>query len=127
VIPDRCDENRQAKEVKNKKWVFTVLTAVFSGSFRAFPAVRSHGIQASRHKNSLPTYHTIHDINSFNQYPTDGQLGRLPIQFELSGYNIPVSDRGMLVVNEHSLHKHWGETCTTKWQSRGSKIRVWLA
>jgi hypothetical protein len=48
---------------------------------------------------------TIHKI--INRIPRDGQLVRLPVQLRMSTYNILVSVRRILVVNEYSLRKNW--------------------
>jgi hypothetical protein len=45
---------------------------------------------------------------ALNRIPKDGQLGRLPIQFGMSIYNILVSVRRVLAVNEYSLSRNWG-------------------
>jgi hypothetical protein len=46
---------------------------------------------------------------ALNRIPRDGQLVRLPIQLGMSTYNILVSVRRILVVNEYSLRKNWGK------------------
>jgi hypothetical protein len=45
---------------------------------------------------------------ALNRIPKDGQLGRLPIQFGMSIYNILVPVRQALAVNEYSVSRNWG-------------------
>jgi hypothetical protein len=61
-----------------------------------------HGIRTLRHNNLLLNYHTIMST-ALIKTTKNGQLRLLPIQFGMFSYNIPVSDRRILAVNDHGV------------------------